>query len=153
MAVRRLLLAAACIWAMAAPAAWADHGPPGSDQYNCIDFRFQEDAQGFLNLNAQDFDHLDEDGDGIACERLPRRGAGGGSTNTTVSTTATTVGTTATTMGTTATTVGATATTVATRALVRTGSEDGPLMALSALLVLTGGVLVAVGRRHTRSVQ
>jgi hypothetical protein len=145
---RRLLLAAACLWALTAPGAWANHEPL-NDVSNCADFTFQEDAQQVYDatLILDDPNHLDEDGDRIACESLPRRGPGGGVTQTTVGTTQTTVGTTQTTVGTTATTVRGTATTAAARrALVRTGSEDGPWMAIAALLIATGGAFVAIGR-------
>jgi hypothetical protein len=40
---------------------------------NCTDFQYQEDAQAHLDAHPGDPDHLDSDGDGIACETLPHR--------------------------------------------------------------------------------
>ncbi len=46
-----------------------------TDEYNCDDFKTQEEAQKFF-LNAggvsKDTNNLDGDGDGIACEALPK---------------------------------------------------------------------------------
>lgn len=46
---------------------------------DCPDFRFQEDAQAYFDARGgsptNNVDRLDADGDGIACERNPRRGA------------------------------------------------------------------------------
>ncbi|WP_369053881.1 LGFP repeat-containing protein [Kineococcus terrestris] len=55
--------------ALPAPAA-ADH----SDDRNCSDFAWQEDAQAWLEAHPGDPDDLDGDDDGVACESLPRRG-------------------------------------------------------------------------------
>ena len=48
------------------------------DLYNCSDFEFQEDAQEILDQDRSDPSRLDGlrsgQGDGIACESLPRRG-------------------------------------------------------------------------------
>ncbi|MDT6988108.1 excalibur calcium-binding protein [Streptomyces lusitanus] len=44
---------------------------------DCGDFTYQEDAQTFFDMDRSDPHRLDEDAgpdDGIACERLPRRG-------------------------------------------------------------------------------
>ncbi|GAA4979848.1 hypothetical protein [Kineococcus glutinatus] len=40
---------------------------------DCGDFRYQEDAQAHLIAHPGDPDRLDDDGDGQACESLPRR--------------------------------------------------------------------------------
>jgi hypothetical protein len=50
--------------------------PPGVDRLDCDDFEFQEDAQAEYNKDTSDPHNLDEDGDGIACEGLPRRAPG-----------------------------------------------------------------------------
>ncbi len=39
----------------------------------CADFAFQEEAQTFMQTRKANY--LDRDNDGVACERLPRRGA------------------------------------------------------------------------------
>lgn len=39
-------------------------------EYDCIDFRTQQDAQKVFLRNSQDVYHLDGDQDGIACENL-----------------------------------------------------------------------------------
>ena len=41
---------------------------------NCADFQFQEDAQAVFNQDPTDPNHLDADKDGVACEELPHRG-------------------------------------------------------------------------------
>jgi hypothetical protein len=41
---------------------------------DCADFQFQEDAQAVYDQDPSDPNGLDGDGDGIACEDLPRRG-------------------------------------------------------------------------------
>jgi hypothetical protein len=43
---------------------------------DCSDFRSQKDAQAVLDRNPRDPNNLDPDNDGVACERLPRRGGG-----------------------------------------------------------------------------
>ena len=48
-----------------------------TDQFDCGDFEFQEDAQDVFNQDPSDPSGLDEDDgpdDGIACENLPSRG-------------------------------------------------------------------------------
>ena len=40
---------------------------------NCRDFTYQEDAQAYLDAHPGDPDNLDSNGDGVACETLPRR--------------------------------------------------------------------------------
>lgn len=55
---------------------------------DCPDFRYQEDAQEYFESNggsaSYNFDRLDADGNGLACERLPHRvlSSGSSSTNT-----------------------------------------------------------------------
>lgn len=73
-------------WVVAACAAalMAGCGGGGSDDKNCSDFAYQEDAQAWHNSHSNS--DLDRDGDGIACESLPRRpggsgGSGGGSSS------------------------------------------------------------------------
>jgi hypothetical protein len=46
------------------------------DEYDCLDFEFQEDAQEIFDQDTSDPSGLDEDDgtdDGIACETLPSR--------------------------------------------------------------------------------
>lgn len=43
----------------------------GSDDKDCSDFTYQQDAQAWHNANSDS--DLDADNDGIACENLPRR--------------------------------------------------------------------------------
>ena len=43
----------------------------GSNDKDCSDFTYQQDAQAWHNANAGS--DLDADRDGIACEHLPRR--------------------------------------------------------------------------------
>lgn len=40
---------------------------------DCKDFQYQEDAQAYLQAHPADKDKLDEDKDGIACEKLPKK--------------------------------------------------------------------------------
>ncbi len=54
------------------PAPTTRPGTPPNDFYNCEDFAYQEQAQ--IYYGATDPHRLDADGDGIACEELPRRG-------------------------------------------------------------------------------
>ncbi len=56
---------------------------------NCRDFTYQEQAQDVLDADRSDPNHLDDEGDGIACESLPRRSSGGPTTATTTKTTPT----------------------------------------------------------------
>jgi hypothetical protein len=44
-----------------------------SDDRDCEDFAYQEDAQAFLDRYPDDPNNLDRDRDGVACEDLPRR--------------------------------------------------------------------------------
>ncbi len=125
---RRILVAAACVWVTTAPGAWADHS---TDRRNCSDFLTQVGAREYFVQHPGDPDKLDPDADGIPCEELPagvQAGPGGGTTATTVN-----------------------ATTTTTDKLVRTGSEDGALTALAALLVASGAALVAIGRARRRT--
>ena len=46
-------------------------GGGGSDDVNCSDFAYQQDAQAWHKSNPGS--DLDADNDGIACEHLPRR--------------------------------------------------------------------------------
>ncbi len=60
------------ILTVAAPAK-ADHS---TNDLNCSDFPYQQDAQSYLALHPGDPDHLDDDNDGVACETLTDRPAG-----------------------------------------------------------------------------
>jgi hypothetical protein len=51
--------------------------------HNCQDFAYQEDAQAYFDAQSGDPDNLDRNGDGVACETLPRRSSGGPATATT----------------------------------------------------------------------
>jgi Excalibur calcium-binding domain len=53
-----------------APVAPAQQG----GDLDCADFQFQEDAQVVYDQDPSDPNGLDGDGDGVACEELPRRG-------------------------------------------------------------------------------
>lgn len=147
---RRLLVTAACVWALAVPGAWANHS---TDQRDCTDFATQNEAQAYFAQHPGDPDRLDDDGDGLACEGLPidlscdvvevlpdgtlrvPPGCPPPATTTTGSPTTTT------------TQRQGTATTVGLREpLVRTGSEDGALIAVATLLVAIGGAFVAIAR-------
>ncbi|MTD52866.1 excalibur calcium-binding domain-containing protein [Amycolatopsis pithecellobii] len=44
-----------------------------SNDRNCSDFQYQEDAQAVLDADHSDPNGLDRDKDGIACETLPHR--------------------------------------------------------------------------------
>src|SRR4051794_36787177 len=63
----------AMIVAAAAAVGIAVGAAPASspEDYDCADFAFQEDAQA--KLLAGDPYRLDQDGDGVACQSLPRR--------------------------------------------------------------------------------
>jgi hypothetical protein len=52
-------------------------GVTRAQDYDCSDFAYQEDAQAVLDQDPSDPYNLDGDGDGIACETLPRRGSSG----------------------------------------------------------------------------
>ncbi|HSU09399.1 MAG TPA: hypothetical protein VLK57_09365 [Pseudonocardia sp.] len=62
---------------------------------NCRDFTYQEQAQDVLDADRSDPNHLDDEGDGIACESLPRRSSDGPTTTTKTTPTATTTSATA----------------------------------------------------------
>jgi hypothetical protein len=62
---------------------------------NCRDFTYQEQAQDVLDADRSDPNHLDDEGDGIACESLPRRSSDGPTTTTTTPTATTTTSATA----------------------------------------------------------
>lgn len=47
---------------------------PAVGDLDCKDFKFQEEAQAVFNANPADPHNLDGDGNGIACESLPKRG-------------------------------------------------------------------------------
>ena len=90
---RFMLLAAMCaalVLAMAPAVMAQSRGPSGADgTYNCEDFDFQEDAQAFYNQDTSDPDGLDgpigtefTGEQGVACEELPSRGTGTGTTGT-----------------------------------------------------------------------
>ena len=133
---RRLLVKAACVWAFSVPGASADHS---TDRRNCTDFLTQAGAREYFAQHSGDPDRLDPDGDGIPCEELPV-----GVQGSPVTTVATSVGAPVTTV--------VTSTTTGNAKLGMTGSEDGPLTAIAALLIATGGGLVAIGRGHRRSI-
>ncbi|GGW99179.1 excalibur calcium-binding protein [Streptomyces lomondensis] len=76
--MRRRTGAIGTLFAITAIVPLADpaHAQPDRD---CRDFAFQEDAQAVFDADPSDPHRLDEDqgpDDGIACEALPRRGAG-----------------------------------------------------------------------------
>jgi hypothetical protein len=123
---RRILVTAACVCVVTAPGAWADHS---TDRRNCSDFLTQAGAREYFVQHPGDPDKLDPDADGIPCEELPAgvQNAGGAAPATTVQ-----------------------ATTTTTDKLVRTGSEDGAMTAVAALLITFGAALVAVGRGRRR---
>jgi quercetin dioxygenase-like cupin family protein len=61
-----------------APTAPGEPAPPSSgngNRYDCSDFSTWEEAQRVLEADPADPNHLDGDGDGEACEDLPRVGA------------------------------------------------------------------------------
>ena len=74
--------------------------------HDCRDFATQEDAQAYFDAQSGDPDNLDSNGDGVACESLPRRSSGGPTTATTTTTTTTKTTPTATTTSATAAPVG-----------------------------------------------
>jgi hypothetical protein len=49
----------------------AEESGTSTEDKDCVDFTFQEDAQAVLDEDPSDPFQLDEDGDGIACEDLP----------------------------------------------------------------------------------
>ena len=51
-------------------------GPPPTPHEPCSKFTYQEDAQAALDSDPSDPAGLDEDGDGFACEDLPKRSPG-----------------------------------------------------------------------------
>ncbi len=135
---QRLLVTAACAWAVTGPSAWADHS---TNRRDCSDFLTQAGAQEYFAQHPGDPDRLDVDNDGTACEELPAGIAGGRTTTTTVAASG----------GAAATAQAGTTTTVDSR-LVRTGSDEGPALAMAALLIGAGGAFVAIGR-HRRPAQ
>lgn len=69
------------LWAGCPGEATPDQGAPGTDDRDCTDFATQEEAQSFFESSGPGDPHrLDGDGDGIACETLPRSGSGSGQT-------------------------------------------------------------------------
>jgi hypothetical protein len=108
---------------------------------NCRDFTYQEQAQDVLDADRSDPNHLDDEGDGIACESLPRRSSEGPTTtkttprSTTTSATAAPVGystattttstTTSTTQETTSSTTTSTTTTTTSASDSGSGSKSG----------------------------
>jgi hypothetical protein len=62
--------------------------------HDCRDFATQEDAQAYFDAQSGDPDNLDSNGDGVACESLPRRSSGGPTTATTTTKTTPTATTT-----------------------------------------------------------
>ena len=156
--MRRLLGLAVWLWVVTAPGAWANHS---TDDVNCDAFATRAEALAYLAQHPGDPDRLDADNDGIPCENLPAGGGGGGPTTTVQpidlscdviivepdGTLRVPPGCPPVTTTTTTQRQGTTTTMLALREpLARTGSEDGPLMALSGLLVVTGAALVALSR-------
>lgn len=66
--------------AVAVTALLAFPGVASADDLNCSDFAYQEDAQAEFEKDRSDPHRLDAlkagEGDGVACESLPRRGGG-----------------------------------------------------------------------------
>jgi hypothetical protein len=76
----RLVRPALTLPAVALAAALAFPGVAfAQDRYNCDDFTYQEDAQAEFEKDRSDPHRLDalaaDEGDGVACESLPRRGS------------------------------------------------------------------------------
>lgn len=115
------------------PAAFAQN------EFNCSDFATQEQAQAVYNQDPSDPNRLDADGDGIACEELPRAGT---PTSTPTSTPMSTTSATPAPVGTATATPVATATPSGT-SLPDTGGASFELIAAGALLLLVGTGLVA----------
>ncbi len=70
---------AAALSAVAVTALLTTPGIAFAQDLDCSDFRFQEDAQAELDKDRSDPNRLDSlrgEGDGRACESLPRRGGG-----------------------------------------------------------------------------
>lgn len=107
------------------------------DTLNCENFATQEEAQAVLDRERTDPHRLDEDGDGLACESLPRSPTAGGATATTRP-------------ATTATTRAATTTTTRPRnpAMATTGRSTVAPSGVATGLVLVGSLLVRSGRRR-----
>lgn len=79
-----MLRAMGRVWMACVAAMMVGCGGGGSDDKNCSDFAYQEDAQAWHNSHSNS--DLDRDGDGIACESLPRRpGGSGGSSGSNMS--------------------------------------------------------------------
>ncbi len=123
------------MWGFSVPSASADHS---TDRGNCSDFLTQAGAREYFAQHPGDPDKLDPDDDGLPCEELPVGVQGNPFA---------TVGTT----GGAAVTTVVPSTTTGNATLGRTGSEDGPLTAIAALLIVTGGGLVAMGKRRRRT--
>src|SRR3954469_20084001 len=73
---------AAMLSALALGALLALPGTAAAQTRSCADFTAQEDAQAVYDQDRSDPDNLDSDGDGVACETLPRRAESTGSTDT-----------------------------------------------------------------------
>ena len=128
--MRRLplvLVVSAALLALAATPAFA------ADK-DCPDFRYQEDAQAYFTSHggspSNNFDRLDADHNGVACEDLPHRPA---SSPTPVASSAPSQQ-------------------AATESLPRTGAS-GTLAPLGIALVLIGGVAVLASRRRRRALR
>ncbi|KZB81617.1 excalibur calcium-binding domain-containing protein [Amycolatopsis regifaucium] len=65
-----------------ASVAFALADAPAVADLDCGDFQFQEDAQAVLDKDRSDPHGLDRDKNGIACEKLPKRGSGPTKTST-----------------------------------------------------------------------
>lgn len=57
---------------LAEPDLYASLPPCASNYCDCSDFISQDQAQQVLNAFEEDYDNLDSDGNGMACERLPQ---------------------------------------------------------------------------------
>lgn len=64
-----LLVGSLVAWGVAAPALL---GQASASDLNCSDFTTQTQAQAVLNADRSDPNHLDANGNGVACESLPR---------------------------------------------------------------------------------
>lgn len=116
--------------------------PPSQspDTLNCENFRTQEEAQAALDREPTDPHRLDEDGDGLACENLPRSPTAGAATATTRP------------AATTTTRAAAAATTTTARSrppnMATTGRSTAAPGALGTGLVFLGTLLARNGRRR-----
>lgn len=103
-------------------------GTAHAQDLNCReDFEYQEDAQAVLDRDRSDPNNLDSNGDGVACETLPRRGSSGTTTTTTTEAAAWAISdptTTAATSSSTSTTASTTSTVSATTTSTTSSDSD-----------------------------